>query len=446
MPTFLNRLSRRAGLTLACTAALIQFGIAAAFAQTEPSATSSQPDGIDLIWQQHSEDPNLCWRDPGSGARVVCVAGGFDRLSLPYFHQNVFTAAGDLMLFTGAHGKAEGYYLLNLKTGAIRQISDQVGQHLVVLPHRRCAIFNQGDDVFSLNLDSGQIRHLLTVPHGLLDQAAGFGFTADESKLLFAYCDQLNATMKEVTAKPAPRDQHFRRVDWVEAYEKMPRHNALYSIDLDAGELTPLFRDGDSNWLGHVQGSPTDSNLAIFIHEGFVSVHIKNRLRVLDLGTGQVTMPRTGPLELDSITHEFWDRDGHSVWYDIGSAEALGHLDLRTGVETRYAYGAGTDRANRSIHYAIGRDGKWAVGDGGQWGNTWLCLYQFDQRDPQTGKVPIKHLCDFAPTYNNVNASYIEPNPHLTPDFRWVLFTAHLKGNENKVYAVEIPATAGAGN
>ena len=110
MPTFLNRSWRRACLTLACATALTQFGIAPAFAQTEPSGASTQPDGIDLIWQQHSEDPNLCWRDPGSGARVLCVAGGFDRLSLPYFHQNVFTAAGDLMLFTGAHGKDEGYY------------------------------------------------------------------------------------------------------------------------------------------------------------------------------------------------------------------------------------------------------------------------------------------------------------------------------------------------
>jgi len=153
-------------------------------------------------------------------------------------------------------------------------------------------------------------------------------------------------------------------------------------------------------------------------------------------------MPRQGALENDGITHEFWDRDGHSVWYDIVTASALGHLDLQTGLETRYFYGEGTSPANRSIHYAIGPDGKWAVGDGGPWGNTWLCFYELDKRDPRTAKVPVKHLCDLAPTYNNLNATYIEPNPHLTPDSRWVLFTAHLQSNENKVYAVEIARAA----
>ena len=45
----------------------------------------------------------------------------------------------------------------------------------------------------------------------------------------------------------------------------------------------------------------------------------------------------------------------------------------------------------------------------------------------------------FLAAWENPKAEYIEPNPHLTPDFRWVLFTAHLKGTANDVYAVEIP-------
>lgn len=442
MPTILESI-RRACLALACGTALTQLGIPPASAQTEPSGASAQPDGIDLLWQQHQNDPDLAWRDPTSGCRVVCVAGGFDRLALPYFHQNVFTATGDLMLFTGAHGQDEGYYVLNLKNGGVRQVSDEVGGHMVVMPRRRTAYFDKGDQVFSLNLDTGVIRPVTTVPHGLLDMAAGFGFTADESKLLFAYCDQLSPTFQRVTATPQ-KDIHKRRLDWIVAYEHMQRHNALYSIDVDSGKLTPLYRDEHNYWLGHVQGSPTDSSKVIFIHEGFVTVHIKNRLRLLDLGTGEITTPRqTAAEQAEGVTHEFWDRDGESVWYDISSAGALGHLDLKTHVETRYAYDGNMSKANRSIHYAIGAGDRWAVGDGGQWGNTWLCLYELDKRDPETNRVPVKHLCDFAPTYNNVHATYIEPNPHLTPDFRWVLFTAHLKGNENKVYAVEIPADAG---
>jgi oligogalacturonide lyase len=438
-----------ARIALAFGAALTGAGVVSAVAQPASETIGS-------IWQQHSNDPDLAWRDPTSHTRVVNLTSGFDTSSVFYFHQNIFTADGDLMLFSGKRGDDQGYFALSLRTGEIRQLTHQTGQHLVVLPHRRSAAYDIGDDVFLLNLDSGETRKIATVSHGLLAQGAGFGFTADESRLLFAYCDQLaDEHAQLVAAKPQMADPHLRRVDWVAAYEHMQRHNAIYSIDIDSGKVALVFQDNDNNWLGHVQGSPTNPNLALFIHEGFVTVHIKNRLRLLDLTTGQVTMPRTGPLETDSITHEFWDRDGESVWYDIGSAGAIAHLDVKTGVETRYSYGgvsvapssyggvtvAPSSRSNnRSIHYAIGPDAKWAVGDGFQHTNPWLSVYLLDKRDPQTLVVPVVHICDFSPTYDNLKAEYIEPNPHLTPDFRWVLFTAHLKGTANDVYAVEIPS------
>jgi oligogalacturonide lyase len=438
-----------ARIALAFGAALTGAGVVSAVAQPASETIGS-------IWQQHSNDPDLAWRDPTSHTRVVNLTSGFDTSSVFYFHQNIFTADGDLMLFSGKRGDDQGYFALSLRTGEIRQLTHQTGQHLVVLPHRRSAAYDIGDDVFLLNLDSEETRKIATVSHGLLAQGAGFGFTADESRLLFAYCDQLaDEHAQLVAAKPQMADPHLRRVDWVAAYEHMQRHNAIYSIDIDSGKVALVFQDNDNNWLGHVQGSPTNPNLALFIHEGFVTVHIKNRLRLLDLTTGQVTMPRTGPLETDSITHEFWDRDGESVWYDIGSAGAIAHLDVKTGVETRYSYGgvsvapssyggvtvAPSSRSNnRSIHYAIGPDAKWAVGDGFQHTNPWLSVYLLDKRDPQTLVVPVVHICDFSPTYDNLKAEYIEPNPHLTPDFRWVLFTAHLKGTANDVYAVEIPS------
>jgi len=421
------------------------------------AADAPSAETIGSIWQKYSNDPDVAWRDPTSHTRVVNLTSGFDTASVFYFHQNIFTADGDLMLFSGKRGEDRGYFALSLRTGEIRQLTHQTGQHLVVLPRRRSAAFDRGDDVFLLNLDSGETRKIATVPHGRLDQGAGFGFTADESKLLFAYCDQLAAKHAElVAAKPKMEDPHLRRVDWVEAYEHMQRHNAIYSVDIDSGKVAVVFEDKENNWLGHVQGSPTNSNRALFIHEGFVSVHIKNRLRLLDLTTGQVTMPRTGAaLEAEGITHEFWDRDGESVWYDISSAGALAHLDVKTGVETRYSYGgekvapasyggvtvAAADRSNnRSIHYAIGPGAKWAVGDGFQHTNPWLCIYRLDQRNPQTLEVPVVRICDFSPTYENPKAEYIEPNPHLTPDFHWIVLTVHLKGTANNVYAVEIPS------
>ncbi len=445
---------------LACLA--LAFGAALTGAGALSAAAQPAAGSIGSIWEQHSSNPDLAWRDPTSQTRVVNLTGGFDNASVFYFHQNIFTAGGDSMIFSGTRGGDRGFYVLSLKTGEIRQLTHETGQHLVVLPRRRSAAYDRGDDVFLLNLDSGEEKKIATVPHGYLAQGAGFGFTADESKLLFAYCDQLADTSAKLrAAKPVMEDPHLRRVDWVAAYEHMQRHNAIYTIEIDSGKVTSVLEDKENNWLGHVQGSPTDPNLVLFIHEGFVTVHIKNRMRFLDLRTGQVTMPRTGPLETEGITHEFWDRDGESVWYDISSAGALAHLDVNTRVETRYSYGGATvagaayggvtttaipRSSNRSIHYAIGPGAKWAVGDGFQHTNPWLCIYRFDRRDPKTHEVPVVRICDFSGTYENTKAQYIEPNPHLTPDFHWILFSAHLKGTADNVYAVEIPSSATDGN
>jgi Oligogalacturonate lyase len=454
MPTLPNPTSVLTRVALVLGAALTGAGISSAAAQPAPETIGS-------IWEQHSNNPDLAWRDPTSHARVVNLTAGFDNASVFYFHQNIFTAGGDRLIFSGKRGADRGFYVLSLRTGEIRQLTHDTGQHVVVLPRRRSAAYDRGDDIFLLNLDSGEEKKIATVPHGLLDQGAGFGFTADESKLIFAYCDQLAEESAHLAATVKMADPHLRRVDWVAAYEHMQRHNAIYSVEIDSGKVALVLQDNENNWLGHVQGSPTDSNLAIFIHEGFVTVHMKNRLRLLNLKTGEVTMPRTGPLENEIITHEFWDRDGESVWYDISSAGALARLDVRTNVETRYSYG-GTRQAgaamggttvaalarsgNRSIHYAIGPDAKWAVGDGFQKTNEWLCVYRLDRRNPQTLEVPIVHICDFSGTYSNPKAQYIEPNPHLTPDFHWILVSAHLKGIANDVYAVEIPGSATDGN
>jgi oligogalacturonide lyase len=439
----------------------LALGAALTGAGASSAAAQSAPETIGSIWEQHSSNPDVAWRDATSGARVVNLTAGFDNASVFYFHQNIFTAGGDSMIFSGKRGEDRGFYVLNLRTGEIRQLTHETGQHLIVLPKRRSAAYDRGDDVFLLNLDSGAEKKIATVPHGILAQGAGFGFTADESKLIFAYCDQLADESAHLMATVKMADPHLRRVDWVAAYEHMQRHNAIYSIDIDSGKVAVVFEDKDNNWLGHVQGSPTDPNLALFIHEGFVTVHIKNRLRLLNLKTGEVTMPRKGPGEEENITHEFWDRDGESVWYDISTAGALAHLDVKTLVETRYSYGGkrvagaamgGTTASalarsdNRSIHYAIGPDAKWAVGDGFQKTNEWLCIYRLDKRNPETHEVPVIHICDFSGTYSNPKAQYIEPNPHLTPDFHWILVSAHLKGINNDVYAVEIPSSATDGN
>ena len=94
---------------------------------------------------------------------------------------------------------------MSLQTGAIRQLTHETGQHLVVLPRRRSAAYDRGDDIFLLNLDSGEEKKIATVPHGLwLAQGAGFSFTADESRLLFSPIATSSPTRPPSCERPSP--------------------------------------------------------------------------------------------------------------------------------------------------------------------------------------------------------------------------------------------------
>jgi oligogalacturonide lyase len=87
----------------------------------------------------------------------------------------------------------------------------------------------------------------------------------------------------------------------------------------------------------------------------------------------------------------------------------------------------------QSIHYTQSPDGKFFVCDGGSnpGDPSAQAMYALI---PDNGKLdPIK-LCSMAKN----NYTDAEPNPHLTPDQHWDLFTATFSGI-SKAYAVEMP-------
>jgi oligogalacturonide lyase len=94
-----------------------------------------------------------------------------------------------------------------------------------------------------------------------------------------------------------------------------------------------------------------------------------------------------------------------------------------------------------SLHYALSPDGTCFGGDGGSGARgisppgtgKWIYLY----RRRLDGTLAVERL---------VNLSYhdyvIEPNVRFTPDGRWLIFAANLRG-ALQVYAVEITRASG---
>ena len=149
---------------------------------------------------------------------------------------------------------------------------------------------------------------------------------------------------------------------------------------------------------------------------------------------------RTEPREI--VGHEFWHPGGKSVWFQQtfraqkGKSFLTGQ-DLSTGKLTQLTVPEG----GRSIHYSWTPDGTMLIGDGSgakagdrPGPNKYLSLLV-----PDGDHVRVTKLCSL-----QHNDYAVEPNPHMSADNRWVMFTATLFGTP-QAYAVEVPAAVVAG-
>jgi oligogalacturonide lyase len=195
--------------------------------------------------------------------------------------------------------------------------------------------------LFSLNLDSGEITHLIEdvmrsahaaskTPEGDIISYT----TGNDVKVLYpatgetrtVYTETGNYKMASVPSI-APNRQYvaFCRNEDVE----VPIHyfGANYSgfkeryYAIKDGRVTLAYIDGsgafdvlkDTHQVGHFQFSPLDSTLGMFCHEGPWNL-VTQRIWFLDFVSHEAR-PCFRQEEQDSIGHEFWTQDGY-VFFD----------------------------------------------------------------------------------------------------------------------------------
>src|SRR5208283_1946518 len=153
-------------------------------------------------------------------------------------------------------------------------------------------------------------------------------------------------------------------------------------------------------------------------------------------------------MDMEIAGHESWSHDGKTIWFDLQTPRSqdfwIAGVNLKTGKETRYHL----DRDWWSVHYNISWDGKMFAGDGGDSGQVayardgmWINLFR-PQRD---GSITGERLVNLS------NQDYYgydgEPNSHITPDDKWVIFRSNMQGPLH-VYAVAVarsPVKLGVG-
>ena len=360
---------------------------------------------------EESADPPTEWIEPATGHRVVRLSREPGTASL-YFHQNPYTAAGDKMVVTTPRGLAT----IDLRTREIRPLVEGPASHIIVGRSSRQVYYVQDGAVFATQLDSGSTRKIVDLPQEL-HRSSGFALNADETLLAGSFV--------EASAAAVPRG----RLNFDERHAaRLPMR--LYTIHTETGKIRTFHPSTD--WLNHVQFSPTDPTLLMFCHEG--PWHKVDRIWTIRTDGSDLKKIHTRAMDMEIAGHEFFGPEGKIIWYDLQTPRGrefwlAGH-QLDTGHTIRYRL----EREHWSVHYNVSPDGKLFAGDGGgprsvaapgngQW------IYLFTPRD---GALDATRLVDLS------GHDYrLEPNVTFTPDGQWIVFRSNMHGATH-VYAVEL--------
>lgn len=413
------------------------------------------------------------WIDSDTGHRVVRLSTEPGSSSL-YFHQNGYTPQGDKLIITSP----TGIYSVDLKTLALKPIvqgelrllftgrkTRQV--YYVARPPQSSGGASQprfGGEytVMAADIDTGATREVVKINGGSVGS-----INADETLLLGASAvreqplqpgaarvdnrfDQANYQAKGPDGKPLT----FAEAKEVRLNERLEARipMEIYTIDVKTGEKKVVHQATD--WLNHIQFSPTDPNLIMFCHEG--PWHKVDRIWTIRTdGTG-LTKVHTRTMNMEIAGHEFFSADGKTIWYDLQTPRGedfwVAGYELSTGARTWYHL----QRDEWSVHFNVSPDGKLFAGDGGDEemvahakDGKWIWLFR-PQFIPDVAGI---HAPDSAslikPGYfkaerlvNMAKHDYrLEPNITFTPDMKWLVFRSNMHGVTH-VYAVEIEKAA----
>jgi oligogalacturonide lyase len=368
-----------------------------------------------------ADAPPRDWIDPATGHRVLRLSDEDGTASL-YFHQNPYTAGGDKMIVSTPRGLST----IALATRAIAPLVEGRPSHLVVGPKTRQAFYILDGVAYATNMDTRATRKILE--HPSLRTGSGFAINADETLLAGSF------VVEDTPAAPPganPLVTPPPSGSSLEARWAARRPMALYTLDVRSGDLKIIYRSTD--WLNHVQMSPTDPGLIMFCHEG--PWHKVDRIWTIRTdGTGRRLMhERT--MDMEIAGHEFFAADGRTIWYDLQTPKSkvfwLAGVEIASGKRTRYS----VPRDQWSVHFNVSPDGKLFAGDGGgpssvaaPGNGQWIYLFT----PLPDGTLKAERLVDLSK-----HDYRLEPNVTFTPDGTRIVFRSNMHGVTH-VYAVEI--------
>jgi oligogalacturonide lyase len=293
---------------------ITSFALLASVALTSRAVGAAPPDEAKpeprpAEARAESDEPPTEWVEP-SGHRVIRLSREPGSSSF-YFHQNAYTASGDKLVIA----TPDGLYTINLKTREIEPVVEGRARQVVVGRKSRQVYYVKDDTVYATHLDTRATRAITKLPTEI-GGGSGLAVNADETLLAGSYVEggpRPNLTPPAGAGppqEPAKSQEPGRRsggrgVD-LEARWAAHLPMRLYTIDIASGAIKTFHPS--TEWLNHVQFSPTDPSLIMFCHEG--PWHKVDRIWTIHAdGTG-LRKIHTRTMDMEIAGHEFFSPDG----------------------------------------------------------------------------------------------------------------------------------------
>lgn len=376
------------------------------------------------------------WVDKDTGHRIVRLSDEPGSQSY-YFHQNAYS--GDKLVFDTRSGISS----YNFKTKQIEKIVDGRGSGTVVGRKTGKVFYFKGDTLFETDINTKATREI--VKNAKLRTGSGLGLNADETLLagsmLIGELPEEFRPQPQPTATPTPipgappgqvpaRDSYPGKGDMMERRLAAKIPMQLFTVNIKSGEVKTFHQATD--WLNHVQMSPTDPNLIMFCHEG--PWHKVDRIWTIRTDGTDLKKIHTRTMDMEIAGHEFFGQDGKHIYYDLqtpkGQVFWLAEYDIKAGKIQKF----GMEKKEWSVHFGVSPDGKTFLGDGGGPNSVakgdngqWIYLFK-----PEGGKFKSERLVNLAK-----HDYSLEPNATFTPDGKWIVFRSNMLGPTH-IYAVEI--------
>ena len=398
-------------------------------------------------------EPPTSWIDPDTGHRVIRLTREPGSASL-YFNDNGYTPDGRQMIYT----TPEGISVLDLTTFTTKSVV-QGHVRAIVAGHKTPSVFYikptsadrpREGALYVTAIDTGATRKLADLP----SRGSIVTINADETLAAGTYIegDRGGEYGGRPPASEGPAAQGHALEQPRNKGQMMEQRLAarlplvLFTVDLRTGKTTTLLNSTD--WVNHLEFSPTDPALLMYCHEG--PWHKVDRIWTIRTDGTQNTLVHKRTISYEIAGHEFWSHDGRTIWYDLqtprGQVFWVAGYNVDSGERTWY----NLQRNEWSIHFNVSADGKLFCGDGGDSGQVakapdgrWIYLFRpeaIDGSDSLGDKLVNPGFFHAERLVNMSKHDYrLEPNVSFSPDQKYVIFRSNMFG-PTYVFAVEVAA------